>query len=204
MVDKINTNINTDVFWNYKGSLRNFQAGGWAGVTFLEKWLLGYGKTWHTEVFEKRFHNDTSLWEGGYNLQSWNNVSLLHQWGKNFDTDFQRVRARVSLKPTQKLAVSNEFTYLTVSPDTNNRSTEIYLATADYNFTPDLWLRLIAQYSSRNDRLYVYSLFGWRFAPPFGALYIAWTADRFDDPLVLTSKENQRTLFVKFTIPVSL
>lgn len=204
MIDKISTNIHSDVFCNYKGSLRNFEAGGWAGVTFLDTWLLGYGKTGHTEVFEKRFHNDTSLWEAGYNQRSWNNASLLHQWGRNFDMDFQRIRLRVNLKPSPKLAVSNEFTYLIVSPDPNNQSIKLYLLTTDYNFTPDLWLRLITQFSSRNVRIYVYSLFGWRFAPPFGALYIAYTADRFDEPLELTSKENQRTLFVKLTVPISL
>ena len=203
-IERISTNIHSDAFWNYKGSLRNFEAGGWAGVTFLDTWLLGYGKTWHTEVFEKRFHNDISLLETGYNQRSWNNAGLLHQWGKSFDKDFQRIRLRVNLKPSHKLAVSNEFTYLIISPDPENQSTKMYLLSTDYNFTPDLWLRFISQFSSRNDRIYVYSLFGWRFAPPFGALYIAYTTDRFDDPIELTKKENQRTLFVKLTVPISL
>lgn len=203
-IDRISTNIHSNAFWNYKGSLRNFEAGGWAGVTFLDKWLLGYGKTYHTEVFEKRFHNDISLWEAGYNQRSWNNAGLLHQWGKNFDTDFQRIRLRANLKPNPRLAVSNEYTYLSVSPDTGNKSTRMYTLTTDYNFTPDLWLRVITQFNSNNDRVYVYGLFGWRFAPPFGALYIAYTADRFDDPLDVKSMENQRTLFAKITVPLSL
>ena len=111
---------------------------------------------------------------------------------------------RVNLKPNPRLAVSNEYTYLSVSPDTGNKSTKMYTLTTDYNFTPDLWLRLITQFNSSNDRVYVYGLFGWRFAPPFGAVYIAYTADRFDNPLDVKSMENQRTLFVKITVPLSL
>lgn len=203
-IDRIGTNIHSDAFWNYKGSLRNFEAGGWVGVTFLDTWLLGYARNYHTEVFEKRFHNDTVTVEGAYNLRSRNNAHIMHVWGENFDADFRRIRLRANLKPNPKLAVSNEFTYLAVSPDPDKKSTRMYNLTTDYNFTPDLWLRLITQFNSNNDRVYVYGLFGWRFAPPFGALYIAYTADRFDDPLDVKSMENQRTLFVKVTVPRSL
>jgi hypothetical protein len=165
---------------------------------------LGIGKTWHTEVFEKRFHNDISLWEATYNTQSKNNADFLHQWGKNFDADFQKIRLRVNLKPSPKLTISNEFDYLDISPDQNQQSTRLYLLTTNYNFTPNLWLRLIMQFNKSNDRGYVYGLFGWRFAPPFGVLYIAYTDDRFNDPLDVQSIEHQRTLFLKVAVPVSL
>jgi hypothetical protein len=203
-IDKINTNLHNDTFWNYRGDLRNLETGGWVGITFLDKWLLGFGKTWHTEVFEKRFHNDVSLWESGYNMRSWNSISTLHQWGRNFDADFQKFRLRVNLKPSSRLSLSQEYNYLEVSPDPRKQSTQNYLLTTDYNFTPDLWLRFITQYSSRNDRVYAYGLWGWRFAPPFGALYLAYTADRYDDPLDAAPSEKQHTLFLKLTVPLSL
>ena len=81
------------------------------------------------------------------------------------------------------------------------------MLTTDYNFTPDLYLRIFTQYNSRNDRFYLYGLFGWRFSPPFGALYVAYTADRFDrydDLLNPLPREDQRAFFVKLTVPLSL
>ena len=116
-LDKVNTYISNNTFWSHSGSLRNLEGGGWIGITFLDKWLLGYGKTYHAEYFEKRFNNHTSLWEAGFNQRSWNNAGFLHQWGRNFDSDFHRMRLRVSFKPHHKLAVTNEFTYFTLSPD---------------------------------------------------------------------------------------
>ncbi len=206
-IEKINTNFHSNVFWSHSGALRNVAFSGWVGVTFLEKWLVGYSKGYHTELFEKRYRNHTQLWEMGYNQQSWNNYGLLHVWGKNFDADFHRIRLRGNLKPNRKLAFSYQFTYFSLSPDPDNRSTKIHFLTTDYNFTPDLWLRLITQYSSRNDRFYLYGLFGWRFAPPFGALYVAYTADRFDrydDLLNPLPREDQRAFFVKLTVPLLL
>ena len=206
-IEKINTNFHSNVFWSHSGALRNVDTGGWVGVTFLDKWMVGFAKNYHTELFEKRYRNHNQLWEMGYNQQSWNNYGLLHVWGNNFDSDFHRIRLRGNLKPNRKLAFSYEFTYFSLSPDPDGRSTKIHFLTTDYNFTPDLWLRLITQYSSRTDRLYLYGLFGWRFAPPFGALYVAYTADRFDrydDLLNPLPREDQRAFFVKLTVPLSL
>jgi hypothetical protein len=206
-INRINTNFHNDEFWSHSGKRRNVDFGGWVGVTFLDKWLLGHARNYHTELFEKRFHNHTSSWDAGYNLQSWNNFSLLHQWGRNFDLRFQRIRFRANIKPNNKLAVSYEVTHLTLSPDPERQQTNLHFLTTDYNFTPDLWLRLFTQYNTRNDRVYVYGLLGWRFSPPFGALYLAYTADRFDteDELLLRpGREKQRTFFLKLTVPLDL
>jgi uncharacterized protein DUF5916 len=206
-IDKINSNFHTNVFWSHAGALRNVGFGGWVGVTFLDRWLVGYAKNYHTELFEKRYRNHNQLWEMGYNQQSWNNFGLLHVWGKNFDADYHRIRLRTNLKPSRKIAFSYAITYLTLSPDPDRRSTKNHNLSTDYNFTPDIWLRLISQYSTRNDRFYLYGLFGWRFSPPFGALYLAYTADRFDqfdDLLDPVYREKQRAFFVKLTVPLSL
>ena len=203
-IDKFNTYINGNIFWSYSGRLRNREGGAWVGMTFWDRWLLGFSKNYHAEYFEKRFDNHTSLWEAGFNQQSWNNAGLLHQWGRNFDADFHRVRFRLNLKPHQKLSVSNEFTYFTVSPDPDKRSANIHFFSGEYTFTPNLWLRLITQYSSRNDRMYAYGLFGWRFSPPFGTLYIAYTSDTYDiqDDVLNRYREEQNIFFTKLTIPV--
>ena len=160
-------------------------------------------------MFEKRFRNDSWLLEGGYNQQSWNNTSWIVRGGRNFDRDFRQYVFRQKLKPLPELSLSYSANRLTFSPDPNRSSTWLHVLTGDWNFTPDLWLRVFSQYNSRNNRVYVYGLFGWRFAPPFGALYLAYTADRFDDPAALPAtpdplRRHQRAFFVKLTVPVTL
>ena len=206
-IDKINTYLNGNLIWSHSNNLRNAKLEGWVGVTFFDKWLFGIAKSYHSELFEKRFRNNTTTWEMGYNLQSWNNWSLFHVWGRNFDADFHRFRARIHLKPSSRVSVSYEFTHLTLEPDPDNSSTDLHFVTTDYNFTPDIWLRLISQYSTRNERIYAYCLLGWRFSPPFGALYLAYTADRLDreDELLLVPvRERLRTFFVKLTVPLDV
>ncbi len=207
ILDKLNYNQNNNVVWGYDGALRRVQVGGWVGVTFLGNLMVGFSKNYETELFEKRLRNSTRLVEGGWNQQSWNNVGLLHVWGRNFDRDFHRTRLRGAFKPLDNLSLSAGVTRLRFSPDTTGQGTDLYNLSADYNFTPDLWLRLTSQYNSNNNRLYFYGLFGWRFSPPFGALYVAYTADRFE---MLSSELNRitgrrdRALFIKLTVPLSI
>ena len=206
-IDKVNTNAHNNLMWSHSGALRNVEFGGWVGVYFLDKWFLGIAKAYHTELFEKRFRNHTTSWEGGYNTQSWNNISFLHVIGRNFDSDFQRFRLRINVKPSSKLAVFYEYTHVILDPDPNGIENDLHYITTTYNFTPDFWLRLISQYSRNNERLYVYGLLGWRFSPPFGAFYLAYIADRFDredDMMLRPVRERQGTLYAKLTVPLDL
>lgn len=54
---------------------------------------------------------------------------------------------------------------------------------ATYNFTNDLWVKLICQNNTSNDKFYVYGLFGWRFKPPFGNLYFIVNHTEYIDPV---------------------
>ncbi|HUU26889.1 MAG TPA: DUF5916 domain-containing protein [archaeon] len=206
-LEKINFHSSSNVYWSHSGSLRNVMNTEWVGVTFLKKWLVGFANNYHTELFEKRYHNHRISAEMGYNLQSWNNLSFLYQRGRNFDSNLQMCRLRVSLKPRDNIAMAYSFYRYSLSPDPQKQNTMLHVLTTDYNFTPDLWLRVFTQYNSRNDRFYLYGLFGWRFAPPFGALYLACTADRFDQLGELfepVSRKDERAFFVKLTVPLGL
>jgi hypothetical protein len=198
-----------NAFWSHDGELRNVNLNQWGAVTFLHKWLIGAGYTYHTELYEKRYNNSRWLVEGGYNQQSWNNTSWIIFGGRNFDRDFRQYVFRQKLKPMPELSLSYSLNRLIFSPDPDQSSTWLHVLTGDWNFTPDLWLRLFGQFNSRNRRAYFYGLLGWRFAPPFGALYVAYTADQYDewarlgelyDPL----RHSQRTFFVKLTVPLEL
>ncbi len=206
-IDKISFNHGTDVYWRHGGALKRVRLRGWAGVTFFSNWIVGYGGTYLTELYEKRFRNHTQLAEVAWGDRISKSSNLLHVWGRNFDRDFSRTRLRFSFKPTGNLSFNTGATLLRFSPDTTGQGTELFDMGAVYNFTPDLWLRLTGQYNSNNDRLYLYGLFGWRFRPPFGALYVAYTADRFE---MLSSELNRpvdrrdRALFIKLTVPLSI
>ncbi|MFH1071295.1 MAG: DUF5916 domain-containing protein [Candidatus Glassbacteria bacterium] len=206
-IDKVSFNEGNNLSWRHSGALRMVHAGGWVGVTFLENWLVGLGTNYNTELFEKRFRNPVHLVEGVWNPQKWNNANFLHQWGRNFDRDYYRFRIRGNFKPTPETSLSLGYTRLRFSPDPTDQGTNLYDLSCDYNFTPNLWFRLVTQYNTRNHRTYVYGLFGWRFVPPFGALYLAYTGDRFDvlgdqpPPLV---RKNERAFFLKLTVPLTI
>jgi hypothetical protein len=42
---------------------------------------------------------------------------------------------------------------------------------------------------------------GWRFKPPFGALYLIYSHDKYDEN---TGNPNSNNFFVKLTYPISL
>ena len=93
--------------------------------------------------------------------------------------------------------------FLDYSPDSASESTFINVLTIDYNFTKDLWLRVFTQNNSKDDRIYLYGLFAWRFQPPFGAVYFIYTSDRFDT-LTGTGIEKNKTILLKFAYQIKL
>lgn len=205
-IEKVDFSFNGNVFWGHGGALRSLNLTQFAGVTFTNRLFVGLSGNYHNELFEKRYYNHTITPEIGYNLEQWNSYTLLYQHGRNFDSDMSQWVLRSHFKPNDRLSLEYRVRHLKLSPDPDKRSTVLHVLTTDYNFTPNLYLRLFTQSSSRNDRFYLYGLFGWRFSPPFGALYLAYTKDMFDlvDELHKPiSREEQRALFLKLTVPVS-
>jgi hypothetical protein len=194
----------SDVFWSHRGDLRNAAFTGWSGVTFTNKFLLGAAANYHLEVFEKRFYNHHYLVETGYNLQQWNNYSFFYMRGRSFDRDFGRWVFRSRFKLSGDWALEYRFQHVSLEPDPTDQSTTQHVFTTDYNFTPDLFLRLFTQYNRANNRFYLYGLFGWRFISPFGALYVGYTADQFDFVDAPFERDNQRTFFIKLRVPIEL
>ena len=205
-IERLNFDSRNNAYWSHQGALRSVRLNQWIGVTFKNKFDIGFTNTYQTELFEKRFHNHTRRFEMGYNRQQWNFVGFNYLRGRNFDSDITSYGGGVRFKLRDKLTTYCEFGRFRLSPDPEKRSTLLYVLSADYNFTPDLWLRLFSQFRTSNDRVYVYGFFGWRFVPPFGALYLVYTADRFDqfdyqfNPM---TARKERTFFLKFTLPLA-
>jgi hypothetical protein len=75
------------------------------------------------------------------------------------------------------------------------------VVTLNYNFTKDLWLKLFAQNSTQNENIYIYGLLGWRFKPPFGAVYFIYSHDQYGEDSVMPDTDN---FFVKLTYPITI
>ncbi len=82
------------------------------------------------------------------------------------------------MKITEKLSVQYSGDLIRFTPDEENLSTFINVGSLNYNFTKDLWIRVFAQNSSRISKVYFYGMTGWRFIPPFGAVYLVYSHDQ--------------------------
>lgn len=206
IVERINFSSINNVFWSHQGTLRNAGLGQSAGVTFKNKWFAAIANNYNSELFEKRFYNHTISPGVGYNLDQWYSYQLRYNHGRNFGSGLRMWTFQCRIKPLNNLSLEYRFRHARFIPDPSNRNTVQNILVTDYNFTRDFYLQLFTQSNSHNNRFYLYGLLGWRFMPPFGALYLAYTADYFDDnnTLLLITKEKNRTLFIKLTVPITI
>jgi hypothetical protein len=137
----------------------------------------------------------------GYNTDEWNHAVVSFTTGDNFDRDFNLFTGAGRVKLFRNLSLTYSANILKFNPDPDNSSNFINVFTANYNFTNDLWLKVFAQNSTKDDNVYFYGLFGWRFKPPFGAFYLIYSHDEFRNNLGLPKSDN---VFLKLTYPISI
>jgi len=106
------------------------------------------------------------------------------------------------LKITEKMAVQYSGDLIGFTPDEDNLSTFINVLSLNYNFNKDLWIRVFAQNSTSKSKVYFYGMAGWRFRPPFGAVYLIYSHDQVAELMGELAKAD--ALFLKFTLPISL
>ncbi len=197
----IEFNSNYSVFWSHKGILRSYSLFGLVNLYFRNK--LNFEVFYNNEfkLFEKKYYNQKYGVEVGYNTDEWSMAKLNYWGGHNFDRNFHLFKGSTRLKLSSKLAVEYSFQRIWYEPDTANYSTLINVLSVYYNFTKDLWVKVFAQNNSAYDHIYVYGLFGWRFRPPFGAVYLIYTRDELS-----TFPENEfyqgDIFYLKFTYPI--
>jgi hypothetical protein len=153
------------------------------------------------KLFEKKYYNHKFGFTAGYNTDEWSSAEIDYQFGRNFDRDFYLISATARAKITKELAIDFSHIQTEFSPDTSNQSASINVLSTNYYITPDLWFRLFAQSRSNIKLIYVYGLFGWRFKPPFGAVYLIYSKD---ERLYLPAetKYNTDVIYLKFTYPI--
>ena len=208
-------------FW-FKNKLQYLFLSGknnmfWSQAKELRSWRFTYGSrmylsnkisfdAYYQDEFilrDKKYFNQYYHVIGGYNTDEASNIALSYRIGRNFDRDFQLAEINTNFNLFKKLTVNYELNYLPFTPDTRNASTVINVAGLDYYFTNDLWLRIFVQNNSNIDKYYFYGLFGWRFKPPFGALYLIVNTDNYYD-FDRNSNYYSEIVLLKFTYPISI
>ncbi len=160
------------------------------------------------EPVDLHFYNYFLEHELGYNTDASSNASISFTTGRNFDRKMKILQAGVAVQPLERLTVKYNISWLDFNPDTLSypgirleHSTLLNILTLDYYFTNNLWIRLFAQHNTYNRRIYLYGQFGWRFKPPFGALYLIYAGDNY-----FSHQEKRyydhRTVFLKLTYPI--
>lgn len=192
-----------NIFWNHEGTLRSWYITEYIRSYFTNNFSLDFSYNNEFKLYEKKYYNDIYMVELGYNTDEWSSAKLSYSQGKNFDRDFILFVSRIRLHLFESLALTYEYNNLKYQPDPGGDATQINIITADYNFTRDLWIRLLVQNNSGLDRFYIYGLVGWRFQPPFGAIYFIYTSEELS-PLAAPVTVSDKIAFIKLSYQLEI
>ncbi|HSH20297.1 MAG TPA: DUF5916 domain-containing protein [Draconibacterium sp.] len=191
-----------NAFWSLeKGNLRSWYFTDAINFYFKNKINFEYAYNNEYKLYEKDFYNHKHTFSLGYNTEEWSHAIIGYTTGRNFDRAFTLYSGGGRIKLFQNLSLGYSGNFLKFNPDDDKNSTFINVFTANYNFTKDLWLKLFAQNSTKDENIYLYGLFGWRFKPPFGAVYLIYSHDEFGEGTGIPNSDN---FFVKLTYPITV
>ena len=191
-----------NAFWSLEtGDLRSWNFTDLVNLYFKNKFSFEYAYNNEYKLYEKEYYNHKHIFELGYNTDEWSHATIGYTTGDNFDRDFHLISGGGRVKLFQKLSLSYTANWLEFTPDSDTSSTFINVVTADYNFTNDLWLRIFAQNNTKNKNVYFYGMLGWRFKPPFGAVYLVYSHDQYNE---VAGTPNSNNFFLKLTYPIAI
>lgn len=190
-----------NIFWSISNTLRSWYITEMVNFYFKNKFNFEYAYNNEFKLYEKEYYNHKNSFSVGYNTDEWSHAFVNYTRGYNFDRDFDLFSGGGQVKLFQNLSLTYSANILNFNPDDENNSTFINVFGANYNFTKDLWLKLFAQNSTKDESIYFYGLAGWRFKPPFGSVYIIYSHDQFGEN---TGMPNTDNFFVKLTYPITI
>ena len=197
-----------NVFWSQVGTLRSWYLTYNARAYLKSGWSLdiAYNNEYKNQFQDQfqDFYNNFYRAEIGYNTDEATFAKLRYTNGFNFGLDFQLWTASTKFRILNRLNLTYELNILNFNPDLERKSTTINVLGADYFFNKDLWIRIFTQNNSQDNKYYFYGLFGWRFKPPFGALYLIYSSDRYDEYQPDKELTQSKILFLKLTCPIQL
>ncbi len=170
-----------NVFWSQEGVLRSWYLTYEARAYTKNKFSLDLSYNNEYKLLDKEYYNNFFKTTIGYNTDESAFIEAAYMNGRNFDRDFYLIQARAKALVFKKLNLSYELNILNYKPNENNKSATINVIGADYFFNKDLWIRIFTQNNSAVNKYYFYGVFGWRFKPPFGAVYLIISSDQYDE-----------------------
>ena len=192
-----------NMFWaRTTGDLRSWNFTQALEFYLQNRFSLEYSYNNEFKLFDKEYYNHRHSFGLGYNTAEWSHATVGYTFGHNFERDFQRFSFGGRMKITEKLAVDYSGDKIKFIPDDENQSTFINVLSLNYNFTKDLWIKVFAQSSSSSNKVYFYGLTGWRFKPPFGALYLIYSHD--EEAVLMGYMAYADAVFLKLTLPISV
>ena len=139
----------------------------------------------------------------GYNTEAYNSARVIFRTGRSFGSDYYSIEAGLQFKAFNRLALELKPKYISFNPEKGSfKTTFINSISATYNFTNDLWVKLICQNNTSIEKIYVYGLLGWRFKPPFGYLYFIVNHTEYLDPV--GQFQNKYIGYLKLTYPIMI
>jgi hypothetical protein len=199
----IEVGTRNNVFWaRTTGVLRSWNINESVVFYLQNRFSFTYMYNNEYKLFEKDYYNHRHTFSLGYNTAEWSHAFVEYSLGHNFDRNFQRFSLGGRVKITEKMAVEYSGDYIKFTPDEENLSTLINVLSINYNFTKDLWIKLFAQNSTSDSKVYFYGLAGWRFKPPFGAIYLIYSHDQ--EAEIMGDLARADAVFLKFTLPISI
>lgn len=201
LLEYIDIGSNNNFFWSQTGILRSWELDNSVDFYFSNRLSLDYTYNNEYKLYEKDFYNHTHEFTLGYNTAEWSHGLIGFSTGRNYDRDFYLLSGGLKVKLIQNLSLDYTSSVIHFVPDIDSSSTFINVVTVNYNFTKDLWIKVFAQNSTVNDKVYLYGLFGWRFKPPFGAFYLIYSHDQHN---LTEGPFRSDSFFLKLTMPVSV
>ena len=199
----IEAGTRNNAFWaRTTGNLRSWNFTESVEFYLQNRFSFEYRYNNEYKLFDKEYYNYRHSFEVGYNTAEWSNVKVEYSFGRNFDRDFRRISLSGRMKITEKFSAQYSGDLISFNPDPDNSSTLINVASLNYNFTRDLWIRVFAQNITRSSRIYFYGMAGWRFKPPFGALYLIYSHDQ--EAEIMGDPTQADALFLKLTLPITV
>ncbi len=189
---------NNNAFWSHTGKLRGYDYDQEIKFYLKNRFSFQIENNWGYKLFEKDFYNYSTEFKLGYNTDEWESVKVAYIFGKSFDLDFKLYEFEFNYSPFKNLTLQYSLEKVEFTPDLESESTIINIINLDYNFTRDMWIKIFAQNNSNSDRIYFYGSFGWRFIPPFSALYLIYTYDDYKYGVPQIHSKN-KVLFLKLS-----
>jgi len=192
-----------NAFWaRTNGALRSYNFTQAVELYLQNRFSLTYSHNNEFKLFDKEYYNYRNSFSVGYNTAEWSHASIGYSFGHNFNRDYQRLSFGGRMKITEKLAAEYSGDLIKFVPDEENNSTFINVLSLNYNFTKDLWVKVFAQNSTSSSKIYFYGMTGWRFRPPFGALYLIYSHDQ--DAITMGEPAHADAVFLKLTLPITI